>query len=312
MKNRKIVKASLLLLLILTLSSATATGTSLKVITWNVGGGPCHDRDRNMALYANEIRAKNADVIALQEVHLDQAYALASQLWYPKAYYVQFVWAQRCGNRYSNNFFDFGNAIISRFPIRAEGNPSEGGFGVNDDPKRAANGNPEYIRVAEASVQVTGGRWVRVYSAHLSGENGAADNAALQVQQTLTHIFWNDAFMPGQPYTILLGDFNTQPTSGACARPQAYDQYRLPYVQYGLLTQWWGPYRFIDAWTVKQRPNADTCGYTISNVSVPEPQTRYDYIFLRNNGNITVTNMERVRTQRRLTAHFPVYAELSF
>jgi endonuclease/exonuclease/phosphatase family metal-dependent hydrolase len=306
MKNRKFVKASLLLLLILTLSSATAKGTSLKVISWNVGGGPCHDRDRNMALYANEIRAKNPDVIALQEVHANQAISLAVYLWSPKPYYVQFVWTQKCAGINNTSLVDFGNAIISRFPIRAEGRASEGGFGVNDDPKRAANGNPEYIRIAEASVQVLpSGRWVRVYSAHLTGENGPADNASLQVVQMLTHIFWNDAFSAGQPYTILMGDFNIQPTSGPCPRPPS------AYMQYGLLTQWWGPYRFIDAWTVK-RPSADTCGYTISPVNVPEPHTRYDYIFLRNNGNITVTSMERVKTQRRLTAHFPVYAELSF
>jgi endonuclease/exonuclease/phosphatase family metal-dependent hydrolase len=311
MENRKLVKASLLLLLILTLSSATAAGASLKVMTWNIGGGPCHARVADMMPFVNEIRAKNPDVIALQEVHFDQAYWIAYYLRPASPFHVQFVWTQRCVNKNGPSIFDFGNAIISRFPIRAEGGVFDGGFEVSPDPARISNGNPEHIKIAEASVRLPlpngnpNGPWVRVYSAHLTGYNGPSANASTQAWQTLSHVTLMDYVSLGQPRTILMGDFNTNPSSGPCARS------RPGYDLYAVLTRGYGDRPFIDAWTVKPDPS-DPCGDTVSPRTDPTPNARYDYIFLRNGGGFTVPRMERVKTQRRLSDHFPVYAELSF
>ncbi|HZH30195.1 MAG TPA: endonuclease/exonuclease/phosphatase family protein [Pyrinomonadaceae bacterium] len=308
MRDKRFLRASLLVLLTLTLSAASASAQNrLKVMTWNIGGGPCHARVADMRPFAEEMRAKNPDVIALQEVHYDQAYALAHYMQPAKPFYLQFVWAQRCVSKTRPSIFDYGNAIISRFPIRAEGGTFDGGFEVSPDPARAANGNPEYIKVAEASVQLPNGQWVRVYSAHLTGNNGPPANASLQASQTLTHILINDQRSYGQPRTILMGDFNTYPATGPCATSKA------GYTQYRQLTHWWwdSP-QFTDAWTMKPYDPGDVCGYTISPRNVPNPYARYDYIFLRNTGGFKVNRMERVKTRQRLSDHFPVYAELSF
>ncbi len=317
MRENKAVQASLLIILTITLSGAMAATTSaqnrLKVLTWNVGGGPCHARVADMRPFAEEIKASNPDVIALQEIHFDQAYWLAYYLQPSKPFHVQFVWAQRCANRNSPSLIDFGNAILSRFPIRPEGGSFDGGFAVSPDPARAANGNPEYIKVAEASIQLRtpdgrspNGPWVRVYSAHLTGNNGPADNASKQAAQTLTHVLINDAPAPGQPRAILMGDFNTYPSAGPCPKSKE------GFTQYGLLTHWFNIPQFTDAWMVKPYDPNDPCGYTVSARTIPNPHTRYDYIFLRNTGNFKVNRMERIKTRRRLSDHFPVYAELSF
>jgi endonuclease/exonuclease/phosphatase family metal-dependent hydrolase len=292
------------MILLFTLASAMEASAQrrLKVMTWNIGGGPCHARLSDMQPFVEEIRAKNPDVIALQEVHFDQAWALAYHLQPSKPYTIQFVWTQRCSNR----LIDYGNAILSRFPMKSEVSGFDGGFSISPDPDRSnPRGNPEYSRVAKASVQVPGGTWVRIYSAHLTGNNGPPANAATQAAQTLTHILITDMFSLGQPRAILLGDFNTHPAVGPCANSKP------GYTQYGLLTHWWGTPQFTDAWTVRP-PTADVCGFTISPRTVPNPSARYDYIFLRNTGGFKVNHMERVATRQRPSNHFPVYADLSF
>lgn len=313
MRESKFVRASLLTILMSILSGAASSALAqnrLRVVTWNIGGGPCHARVADMKPFADEIRAKSPDVVALQEVHFDQAHWLAYHLWQTTNFHVQFVWTQRCAS--SPSLIDYGNAIISRLPMKQEGWPLDAGFEVAPDPKRKANGNPEYIRVAKGSVQLRtsdgrspNGPWVRVYSAHLTGDNGTPELASKQSAQTLTHILINDAAAAGQPRAVLMGDFNTRPSVEPCPA------FTPGFTQYGLLTHWWGTPQFTDAWTVKPDPS-DICGFTISARNVPEPGTRYDYIFLRNAGKFKVNRMERIKTRRRLSNHFPVYAELFF
>ena len=302
MRDTKTVHRLLLLSLILTASGLTAAAQNnrLKVVTWNITGGTCGHAVNDMRPYANKLRAKNADVIALQEVHFDQAYRMASHLWDPQPFYVRFVWTKRC----ASGWVDFGNAIISRYPIKEEGVFLDGGFAVSPDPAAKARG--ELIKVAQGSVQLPNKQWVRIYSAHLTGVNGPPDNASTQAAQTLTHILITDQRMAGQPRAILMGDFNIRPSTGPCANPVA------GYGSYGLLTHWWNIPQFTDAWTVKPPDPSDPCGFTISPSNVPNPHTRYDYIFLRNAGGFTVRKMEVIKNLPRLSNHFPVYAELAF
>jgi hypothetical protein len=77
-QNKAHIRSSMLfvVLTILMLGGAT-TGASearaasrLKVMAWNVKGGPC-GTDRRMSPIAQVIREHDPDVVALQEIHRD-------------------------------------------------------------------------------------------------------------------------------------------------------------------------------------------------------------------------------------------------
>jgi endonuclease/exonuclease/phosphatase family metal-dependent hydrolase len=128
-----------------------------------------------------------------------------------------------------------------------------------------------------------------------------------------------DAFALGQPRAILIGDFNTYPTRGACAR-QGYGT---------------GPYRhiteyreipnarLIDAWVEHPDPNPfdpdpkKECGYT---AGTDNPRVRFDYVFRRRNSGLRTDRIEVVKPSLvsggtipdTISDHFPVVAELSF
>ncbi len=177
--------------------NGSGEGHGLKVMTWNVAGGRC-GTDRAMSPFAQVIRAHSPDVVAIQEVHLDQAARLARATGL-QLYFVQTLDCRDQGP-------DFGMAILSRYPFEEN---SRKIYLLPNHPLDTRR--REFRKMAGVSINVDGRR-IRIYNTHLTaiGSSGDFFNPYRFLQATSIRDFiLEDQGSSGN--TILMGDFNSQP-----------------------------------------------------------------------------------------------------
>jgi endonuclease/exonuclease/phosphatase family metal-dependent hydrolase len=173
--------------------------TRVRVATWNIWGryGPWEAR---LPVIAENLRAIDADIVALQEAWEDdsrnQARELADALGYTEPVYAHNL--ERDGAR-------SGNAVLARWPMtRSEVRelPRRGAFGVIDE-----EGEERLCVFAE----IAGPRGpIQVFCAHLSW---AADHSAIRQEQVRTIAHFLTETRPRPFPAIVCGDFNAGPDS---------------------------------------------------------------------------------------------------
>lgn len=180
-------------------SAARVPGASLTVVTYNIQAGA-----GNLDRIGDEIRALNADLVALQEVDVhwhqrsnfaDQATALARSL----GVEVRFAPIYRVDGAVGRPMREFGVALLSRLPIESVRNDSLTRLSTQE-----ANPVPSLQPgLLNAMVNVRGTR-VRVLTTHLDYRADPAVRHA-QVAEIVRVLGAND--VP----TILAGDLNATP-----------------------------------------------------------------------------------------------------
>jgi endonuclease/exonuclease/phosphatase family metal-dependent hydrolase len=263
--------------------------TRLRVLTWNLWWrfGPWEQRRPAIAA---TIDALAPDVVALQEVWGESggtnlAAELAAELGYHAAYAA----------RLHLDGVDFGNAVLSRWPISSS----------TPTPLPAPPATDEQRLVLRADVDGPRGP-IQVFSTHL---NWRFDHSAVRQEQVRTIA---DAVAGARPRSyppILCGDFNAVPDS---------DEVRM------LTGRASGPVEglvFHDAWEVAGDGGP---GHTWSNANPYavldlEPDRRIDYVFVgwpKPGGAGHVTSCEVVGTEPVdgvvPSDHYGVLAELRY
>ena len=155
----------------------------VRVVTYNVQWGKHIDRAINVL--STRAPLTDADIIVLQEMDADGTQRIAEALGMAWIYYPAAVHPKR-GH-------DFGNAILSRWPIVADEKlmlPHIGGL-------RHAQ------RIATAATVLIGGTQVRVYSAHL----GTPSDIRPSKRRDQAHMILADA--AAYPLVVVAGDMNS-------------------------------------------------------------------------------------------------------
>jgi len=164
--------------------AAPAAGVrTLRVVTYNVQWGKHIDRAINVLTTRTPL--KDADIIVLQEMDAEGTRRIADVLGMSWVYYPAAV-HPKLGH-------DFGNAILSRWPIVADEKlmlPHIGGL-------RHAQ------RIATAATVLVGTAQVRVYSAHL----GTPSDIRPSKRRDQAHTILADAAT--YPLVIVAGDMNS-------------------------------------------------------------------------------------------------------
>ncbi|MDQ3314737.1 MAG: endonuclease/exonuclease/phosphatase family protein [Verrucomicrobiota bacterium] len=176
----------------------------LRVATYNVHGCVGMDRQRSEARIAEVVASLSADLVALQELDfgrtrsagVDQARLIAEQL----------GWEQIFLPAVQNGSEQYGNAIISRYPLRlarAVELPGEGSWYCREK------------RIAMWTVAETEMGPVQVINTHF---------ALGRAERFLQAKFLTEAFadVPPEEPLLLLGDFNSLPGSRAIAHLRAH------------------------------------------------------------------------------------------
>jgi endonuclease/exonuclease/phosphatase family metal-dependent hydrolase len=327
---RAFVLASLLL------SSGLARNLAaqeMKLMTWNICGVHCYTGNIfGLRWFDQVIRTPKVspDVIALQEVTLDEALRFAETQGYKNRAdilaHLQFVRAKdykitSLDHWYLTNYglrasdfggdssplggypMDFGNAIITsrRFPIYDRGRLT-----LPTDPARASS---ELNRVALVDIQLQSGT-VRFCSMHTANAVTQAPYARAQATQMVNMA----NFVFGKSYRyVLLGDFNMQRPSNPNDMNHAYNILRG---------------RFNDTWYEWQRKHpgmGDWLGTTTVLLDAPK---RYDYIFLDNRRNTDILEAKALNPSyiqadgypwsvigglyEMWSDHYPVFARVNF
>lgn len=192
--------ASALLLLLSAASEGDAQEPfRLRVLSYNINSGAGTDSRVDYNRITAAIRAAEPDVVALQEVdrgmvrtgNLDQARLLAGRLGMEHAF----------GGNFEFLGGEFGNAVLSRFPISGQANhrlPSPSG----GEPRGAL----------EATLSPEGGPTFRLISTQL--DHRRDDRNRLASSGWLASL----ADSPGAPPAILAGDLNAEPGSDVVDR----------------------------------------------------------------------------------------------
>lgn len=212
--KRTVISAALILLTVLIGVPASAHATppghsvSLRVATYNIHAGSGADEVFDVDRTAAQISDLDADVVGLQEVdvHWDARSEwrdLARELAHRLHMHVFF------GPIYSLDpsevggpRAEFGNAILSKYPIMSAHNHSIARLS-SQDPDPVLEPSPGF---PEAVINVRG-VWMQVFSTHLDFR---ADPLPRQAQVTdMLEIMGAGRKMP----QVLLGDFNAEPQS---------------------------------------------------------------------------------------------------
>lgn len=175
--------------------AAPACRDTLRIVSFNVKYA--RHVDRALALLRSEPALRGADVVLLQEMDADGTRRIAEALGMGYVYYPAIL---RFGTRR-----DFGNAVLSRWPIEA-------------DAKLVLPHRSRYTRtqrIATAATLRIGGERVRVYSAHLGT---FADLSAAQRRDQLRAVLTDAA---AYPRVVIGGDLNDHDV-GEVAREAGY------------------------------------------------------------------------------------------
>lgn len=179
---------------------------TLRVATYNVHGCVGMDRQRSEQRIAEVIASAEVDVIALQELDVnrarstgvDQAAVIAEQLGWRHFFEAAMQFGEG----------QYGNAILSRYPLRQERRielPGEGSWYCRER------------RVALAAELEMDFGAVRIVNAHF----GLGRAERLLQARSLMSEEWLMATAPTKP-SILLGDFNSRPSSETIALLQQH------------------------------------------------------------------------------------------
>jgi len=164
-------------------AATVAGGHALRVVTYNVQWGKHIDRAINVL--TTRVPLRDADIIVLQEMDAEGTRRIADALGMSWVYYPAAV-HPKLGH-------DFGNAILSRWPIVADDKlmlPHIGGL-------RHAQ------RIATAATVLIGTTQVRVYSAHL----GTPSDIRPSKRRDQAHTILADA--ASYPLVVVAGDMNS-------------------------------------------------------------------------------------------------------
>lgn len=252
-------------------TNGSAPPDDLKVMTWNVDGGRC-GRNRSMAPFAQVINAHDPDVVAVQEIHSDQAALLANAT----GLHVYFVQTKDC----PNTTRDFGMAILSRHPFDESSKKVYPFYSRNfllnaNNPKDTSRG--EFRKMIGVSINV-GSERVRIYNTHLTaiGKSGDFLNyyRLRQVAKIRSSITDDQRNLGETFWSILMGDFNSQPGTLA--------------------------YRSLAGMFQDADPHANTRG-----------NTRVDFVLLGRRPTFTILDSGVLNTGT-LSDHKPVITRLSF
>jgi endonuclease/exonuclease/phosphatase family metal-dependent hydrolase len=263
--------------------------TTLTALSWNLWWrfGPWEERYSRIVEVLREV---NPDVVGLQEVWQDsetcQAQNLADELGYSFAY----TGASQI------NGIDFGNALLSRWPIlQTESYP------LTSVPSNDGSRN---CRLIWARVEGPRGP-VDIYSTHLSYLPFESSYRQLQVRDICDLVASHISEVP----PILMGDFNAVPES---------DEIRI---LTGLTAPQVPGQVFYDAWQVDR---AHDPGYTWTRANpytaaALEPDRRLDYVFV---GRPTASGVGHVKRCRLIgteevegmfpSDHYGVVAEIRY
>lgn len=177
---------------IVTARGDVAAPESLRIVTFNVQYA-LH-ADLALTLLRQSPDLENADVIALQEMDERSVQFLADSLGMAYVYYP--------ATRHPGTGRDFGNAILSRWPIVAD----------RKIPLPYLARGARTMRAAVGATLAVGDRRVRVYSVHLATMIGNGPNQRReQLQAVLADA---DSF----PQVVMAGDFNSETVPQLAAR----------------------------------------------------------------------------------------------
>lgn len=176
-------------------AEARAPVDRLRVVSFNIQYA--RHVDRAIALLSSEPALRGADVILLQEMDADGTRRIAEALRMGYVYYPAIL---RFGTRR-----DFGNAVLSRWPIEADAKL------VLPHPSRYSRNQ----RIATAATLRVGGALVRVYSTHLGT---FADVSAGQRRDQLRAVLADAA---AYSRVVIGGDLNDHDV-GQVAREAGY------------------------------------------------------------------------------------------
>jgi len=229
--------------------------TRVRVLTWNLWWrfGPWEAR--RPAIAATLARL-DADVLCLQEVWDDGVVCFAQELAEGLGLHHAY------GSRLDIDGVQFGNAVLSRWPITAQ----------EVLPLPATDGAEELRTCLRADIDGPRGP-LQVFSTHLNWRFDQSHIRQMQVRAICTFV---DASRPdgGRSFPpVLCGDFNADPDSDEVRLLTGRAEPPVPKLV------------FHDAWEVAGRPSASsTSGATWTNVNPYaqrdlEPDRRIDYVF---------------------------------
>jgi endonuclease/exonuclease/phosphatase family metal-dependent hydrolase len=329
---------SLTLLFVCSTTASAFNANRVAVLTWNIRGtnfdAGCGS-ERNMSDVKNQLQILkrnyqffgiSLDVFALQEVYKGQAYELAAALGIP-ASRVAFVQTRRsdlCNRK------QFGTAILSRLPVVGEplagvqSNCPKSGPATESracyllpEEQLDFNRSRENNILSAISVRLPTGQKVRVYNAHLVGDNSDWDRSRPPNTNASQRIAWRQIQRIAElingnsrvtPYpSVLAGDFNVHPPTS---------DYAPAFTQYNYLALPWYGFRDLWAeWSPGHPDKANPNGHTVPAINPmlpnnPRSGKRVDYIVTRDRRIGVVT--ASVPDTGGASNHRPMVAYLAF
>lgn len=263
----------------------------LRVMTWNLKRGLIESgefREADMTKFRDRIVLMNADVVGFQEIQGQQATRLAQLLGWPTPHFVRTaddcpLWIQTC--------VEWGNAILSRYPITAKASWTL--------PR--SSGETEDRKLLRATIPLPSGLRFDIYDTHLASkpddDEGGAAQREIQARAVLARIAEDEATVQGTFRPVLVCDCNADP-----AYPEKNPPLPNPDPAIAALLE-----RFVDAWPLV-RPESP--GYT----SIPEDSgqplsRRIDFVFVGRNSGVTIEDAQ-IDTIFTLSDHLSVTVQL--
>ncbi len=225
--------------------------TRLRILSWNIWWRFGRWERRRPAIAAT-LKMIDADIIALQEVWSDEAANQASELAAELGYHHVFAWSMDIQG------FGFGNALLSRWPIKRHDSIMLHG------KKETGEGRGALF------AEIDGPRGlIPVFSTHL---NWKFEHSHIRQRQVTDLARFVDSMRPSSFPPIVCGDFNAEPQS---------EEIRM---LKGLTTCPVEGLFFHDAWSVAGGAGAGA-GMTWDNANpyvavALEPDRRIDYILV--------------------------------